>query len=740
MRPDRWIDLLSAVVLVFACSLTYSKLFETWTFLVPVTGAALGAILIAAYGFVRKFPPWLSVIVSFVVGPIYVSYAVLVDTLFAGVVPSVTSLEELGSGVLNGFGDTLQAALPVQGQSSTHVFVVSMVWFASMISAELILRTGSIVIPTIPPMIVFAIALPLADPLTELSTWIISAAIAGVLIFVLVRSAPELTLQSRSRADELREVREFHSRTLLSGRLTLGIPVILIAAFLGPALSGAIAFGDDDPFDPRDVRDDHISAQQSINPLSQLKAVIERQPTDAFTVSFRSDADAVALGHLRLVTLDQYTGAEWLSSSQFLPTRGSLPEIEHLDGKTVRSIVAEVEITGDIGPWLPTVGEPTSVNVKEVQFDSSSRDVLAGNITEYIVEGVVANPNPEALDAAVPDLSSQYTDLSALDPAPPAEIGELASEITASEHRPIDQLNRIEEHLRSTLVYDPDAPSGHSYRDIVAFLTEGRGGYSEQYATAFALMARSLGFPTRLAIGYNVTQETDDGVVVLEEITNKQYHVWPEVKLDVGWVAFEPTPLNAEATSGPQFDDAGPGTTIAEGDIVGQQNQPSPREEGPSEQTLDTGIDGFAQLIRVGVSILTLSVVGLALIGLIIVILKRRRRTRRRSAEAANDRILGAWAEVHDRLVEAGLYVPGTYTVDEAIHACEDRFGGNTSAPLQALAPHVDHAVFAEFLPNDAVAEQAWTRAEDFEIALAPQLSRARRFYAKIDPRTLRRY
>ena len=64
------------------------------------------------------------------------------------------------------------------------------------------------------------------------------------------------------------------------------------------------------------------------------------------------------------------------------------------------------------------------------------------------------------------------------------------------------------------------------------------------FAGAFALMARTLGMPSRIVVGFlpgEFTGDTVDGQRVAE-VTTGQLHAWPEVYFEgVGWVAFEPT-------------------------------------------------------------------------------------------------------------------------------------------------------------------------------------------------------
>lgn len=78
---------------------------------------------------------------------------------------------------------------------------------------------------------------------------------------------------------------------------------------------------------------------------------------------------------------------------------------------------------------------------------------------------------------------------------------------------------------------------GKTYLDY--FLLDSQKGYCVHYATAFVLMARELGLPSRYVQGYYVQSGKTNDVVV----TQSDAHSWPEVYFDhVGWIAFEPTP------------------------------------------------------------------------------------------------------------------------------------------------------------------------------------------------------
>ncbi len=123
------------------------------------------------------------------------------------------------------------------------------------------------------------------------------------------------------------------------------------------------------------------------------------------------------------------------------------------------------------------------------------------------------------------------------------EVQQYLAEVTQGAGSRIEKLYRIEEAL-SQLVYteDPGALPGEvtdeqSFLDY--FLLEKREGYCSYFATAFALLARAEGFPTRYVQGFCVPVRGNAETRVYSSMA----HAWPEVYIEgVGWIPFEPTP------------------------------------------------------------------------------------------------------------------------------------------------------------------------------------------------------
>jgi transglutaminase-like putative cysteine protease len=121
-------------------------------------------------------------------------------------------------------------------------------------------------------------------------------------------------------------------------------------------------------------------------------------------------------------------------------------------------------------------------------------------------------------------------------PALPPGIAALARSITASVSTPLDKAEALTNWFRSKLFHYSLKPTGAS---LITFLTTSRTGSCEQFAGAYAVLARSIGLPSRVAIGFTTGVREPAGPTVVRGI---DAHAWPQVFLDGNWISFEPTP------------------------------------------------------------------------------------------------------------------------------------------------------------------------------------------------------
>ena len=118
-----------------------------------------------------------------------------------------------------------------------------------------------------------------------------------------------------------------------------------------------------------------------------------------------------------------------------------------------------------------------------------------------------------------------------------------------------DQLRLFEYSVTAGL---SDSESTVSADYLTTFLLETKAGYCQQFATAFALLARQLGYSSRVAVGFlpgdnlqsdpaSVSSDTAARRGGVFSVRGIDAHAWPEVYFDQwDWVRFEPTPRSSD--------------------------------------------------------------------------------------------------------------------------------------------------------------------------------------------------
>ncbi|MET1124402.1 MAG: transglutaminase-like domain-containing protein [Archaeoglobaceae archaeon] len=117
-----------------------------------------------------------------------------------------------------------------------------------------------------------------------------------------------------------------------------------------------------------------------------------------------------------------------------------------------------------------------------------------------------------------------------------SELEALARSITANASGDYEKAKAIERYLRENYV--------NAYaenEDVKQFLFETKRGTSEDFATAFVLLAQSIGIPARLVFGFVAEPFPRNQTIFASDA-----HFWAEVKFEEGWVEFDPTPSGAE--------------------------------------------------------------------------------------------------------------------------------------------------------------------------------------------------
>ncbi|MDN3023978.1 DUF3488 and transglutaminase-like domain-containing protein [Streptomyces sp. S.PB5] len=690
----------------------------------------------AGYGFARVFPPseLLPVLVVAVLVPTVLSgllgarpgtggagrrtpalwpsavltvvaWAVAVSaTLFRGTnggLPGGPALRAAWSSLLDAPHVLLSVVLPAPGDPELLVLPHAVVWTAAFASAELALRTRAPLLPALPPLLAFGFPLVLGADGTGPSYPAVGVLAGATALLVLLRSRTRLPLRA------------------LALRLPLVAALALVAALLGPRLPGVGA-----PHDLREAVTPPTTRPESVSPLDQVAAWTRNADDKVFTVR---TSGAAAPGNYRLAVLDTYDGTTWTSSAELLRSGGRVPAEAGVEPGRTKEVRQRVTVQSLPGIWLPVADRPSQVDAPagtSLSVDPDSAVLSTGRAVPsgftYTATSHVPEPDARRLRSAsaaddptlvaLPDVDAAGRPIPAV-----RSFRKLAEQATAGAGSPYERAARLAQWLRQNHRFDPDAVPGHTYRSLEFFLTEGGHGTSEQFAASFAVLARTLGLPTRVAVGFGPGTRTGPGAW---QVQGRDVLAWPEVRFaDVGWVRFDPTPR--EATPGSTDVPEG-GEKAAEKITEGTRPSTRPRTTDPA-----TGAPAAASPATPALPVPVGVVAALALLLLLATayVLYALRAPRTGSRRLRDDpdsrrRLLGAWQRITERLTEIGLPATGTRTAEEIAAFGARHMDATTGRRLTALAALVNEVHYAGRDPDSTAADAAWADCDAIERAL----------------------
>jgi transglutaminase-like putative cysteine protease len=231
-----------------------------------------------------------------------------------------------------------------------------------------------------------------------------------------------------------------------------------------------------------------------------------------------------------------------------------------------------IETVGTEDLFAGTYGNPKRIRglPQGMRYDPGSGMVYSQSrrkFPRYTVETDLSQPDVSALRSAGTD----YRDI---DPIYlqrdniPQRVVDLAKQITADFSTPFDKAQALKKHFEGNgFVYRLQTAQGSDTDALVDFLFRSKAGFCEQYASAMAILARAIGLPSRVAIGYTAGFASSD----YRSITTQDAHAWVEIYFPgVGWTFFDPTPLTDGRTYTPPYANAtGTGSDLTEDQKTG---------------------------------------------------------------------------------------------------------------------------------------------------------------------------
>ena len=353
------------------------------------------------------------------------------------------------------------------------------------------------------------------------------------------------------------------------------------------------------------------------------------------TVLFRVRAERAA--YWRLVTLSYFDGNSWHPEVQRSGVTNNRVASDLPAPVPGDSLLQTYDIEGLEGGQLPAAALPETIvmegsNSEELEsnleFNPNTGDIetstpLTENIAYRVQSLVPAVSYKDMTEADVPTSeeyqpgeqpyldANMYEVPTAFCPDPAdcqddpsqlrrTQIYRIAQKWTRDADTPFEKMLALQNRFRGRFSHqlpgqtsvrgDVEVEPSASADYLVEFLTENRVGYCQQFATAFAVLARMLGFPARVSVGF-LPGETNLNDPTRFTVRGNDAHAWPEIYFnEIGWVQFEPTP-RSEAPP-PVYTQARiPGQGVNPPEIAESDNRARAGQQNAANQERDRALN-----------------------------------------------------------------------------------------------------------------------------------------------------
>lgn len=777
-RPTSWlptraelVDAAFVVILMLLGLVGLGAVYGDWTYLVVgAFGVLLG--LVIAFGAIRLRAPWVFVSLAVLLSYFLLAGAVALRGSGGGVLPDVTTIRILADVVLNGWRQLISVVPPVGSAGPLLALPYLIGLLGSVVSYTLARRVATSWAPLIPLIVVLVASILLGglDPYSLLLQGVVYFLVASLYLVLRFRRAQQVV---------------FHGgRT----RVLAPVAVLAVAALGGLALAPALAApGSQERVVLRESLVPPFDPHGWVSPLAQLRHWELPQTGLGDEELFRIVPAPTSV--VRIATMDLYDGTVYNVAGNPGPPRPGVdagssgwfqpvgpvfatdPATDGLPRETYRITVGKYE-----GIWLPTVGAPTSL-----QFDGPRKDELAATLrynasTSSAVAGISAQPNTGGviegdsytLDTAVrpvdaapgkgpvsPTLAADpaITSAGALNASVPAptgpvlkELSDVATKLGGTSAGAYTRATSIATNLSAMVLShgqgksEPPSVAGHSVGRLRDLMTAEQPwvGDAEQFAALMSLLLTSGDkdtLPARVVVG--VRQVDRSGVVKGSDVT-----AWVEVGIEgYGWVPFFPSPTDKNVkpkvtgkTNNVPDPPPPPVSPKLKTAVAGQSATDTERQPAAAAEITGASNPWVALMAKFG-AVLAIPLVLLGIPIALLLYLKRRRRRRRQSSAATAERIAGGWDEVVDWARDTGRDLPGRSTRSETAGALAL---AEPPVDVVPLATHADRAAFAPEVPTDDDAAAYWADVETARARLTDGLPRWRRWWAHINPASLR--
>lgn len=452
--------------------------------------------------------------------------------------------------------------------------------------------------------------------------------------------------------------------------------------------------------------------------------------------------------YLRVATLTELEGGSWRPDRvRTVPVEEWAPDDAAAEGIEIVESSRTVEVLDLSSAQLPVPADAVSFEglsgAWRVAGENGTVVSPSSAARGQRFDVVSRTPQPTIEQARAASARGGPAEALGLPGDTPDDIRALAAEVTADASTDYDRLLALQSWFRGAdFEYSLEAPvedgfDGSGVEAVSRFL-QVRSGYCVHFASAFALMARSLDMPSRVVVGFLPGTATGD-VVDDERVyqaTTAQLHAWPEVFFEgIGWVGFEPTKSLGTAQRFTS-DDEGSNEPEPQPTATSTPQPTSTASAAPRPEDDPTAGGTPTSTVSVTQTLPAVGIVAAILLVLAVPALTSAALTRRRAAQARDGSALAAWRLVQDAAIDLGIPVPDS----ESPRAFGYRLHRHHGAPAAAVDRLVDAVERASYAPPGSFGDEGATLTTDaaaVRAGLYSAVAPSRRRIARLLPRSL---
>ncbi|MEU6509836.1 DUF3488 and transglutaminase-like domain-containing protein [Streptomyces sp. NPDC046942] len=578
----------AAATLMTSCALLPLVAEPTWLLqLIPLIAVQSGVGAAA-----RRVPLGrpLTVIAQVLVTVVLLTLVFARQQAVLGLIPGPEAFRHLTDLLQQGSTDVSEYAIPAPLTEGIKLMLIGGVLGIGLLVDTLAVTFRSAAPAGLPLLALYSVAAGLSDGGADWLWFLVAA--AGYLMLLLAEGRDRLAQWGRvfaggpssPGAPDSGAVAPVRTGRRI-GAVALGVALLVPLAL--PAMSGGLLGVAGTGIGRGDGNGGTISA---VNPLVSLRDSLNTN-NDRQVLSLKTSSNDVSDLYLRIVSLDDFDGTTWKPTQRrIVGVPDTFPAPLGLSQDVRRDTVTTTISAADdyAQDWLPMPYPPSGVNIAGRWRYEPVGMTLVGDHDQttrgetYQVTSLNVQPTAEQLASAPEppaELKRAYTQVPS---AVPKVVAQTARQITAGARNHYEEAVKLQDYFAVTggFQYDTRVEVGRGPGAIATFLKK-KQGFCVHFSFAMAAMARSLGIPARVAVGFAPGTPQGDGTVTVNQ---KDAHAWPELYFEgVGWTRFEPTPTRGTTPSYTVSDT--PGTSLPDQELPSHQTSTAPSAAASPSQS-----------------------------------------------------------------------------------------------------------------------------------------------------------